>query len=207
MKILSVAWLAAALALQPALAEEPKPSEQSINQLFAVMHTSQLLDIYAAQIDATMRASLRQGPEWVQLNAEQQQILDDMSAELTALIKHEMSWESVRPLMVEVYRNTFSAREVDEMVKFYQSPTGQAVISKLPAAMAQAMQAMQQHVSTLTPKLAQLHRETLAALKRAQTRSAQAQAPPPSAQASEPAASPAPAPEAPASPQPPLRRP
>jgi len=143
----------------------------------------------------------------VQLNAEQQQILDDMSAELTALIKHEMSWESVRPLMVEVYRNTFSAREVDEMVKFYQSPTGQAVISKLPAAMAQAMQAMQQHVSTLTPKLAQLHRETLAALKRAQTRSAQAQAPPPSAQASEPAASPAPAPEAPASPQPPLRRP
>ena len=204
MKILSVAWLAA-LALQPALAEEPKPSEQSINQLFAVMHTSQLLDIYAAQIDATMRASLRQGPEWVQLNAEQQQILDDMSAELTSLIKHEMSWESVRPLMAEVYRNTFSAREVDEMVKFYQSPTGQAVISKLPAAMAQAMQAMQQHVSTLTPKLAQLHRETLAALKRAQTRSAQA--PPPSAQVSEPAASPAPAPEAPASPQPPLRRP
>ena len=204
MKILSVAWLAA-LALQPALAEEPKPSEQSINQLFAVMHTSQLLDIYAKQIDATMRASLRQGPEWVQLNAEQQQILDDMSAELTSLIKHEMSWESVRPVMVEVYRNTFSAREVDEMVKFYQSATGQAVISKLPSAMAQAMQAMQQHVSTLTPKLAQLHRETLAALKRAQTRSAQA--PPPSAQASEPAASPTPAPEAPASPQPPLRRP
>ena len=205
MKILSVAWLAA-LALQPALAVEPKPSEQSINRLFAVMHTSQLLDIYAAQIDSTMRASLRQGPEWVQLNAEQQQILDDMSAELTSLIKHEMSWESVRPLMVEVYRNTFSAREVDEMVKFYQSPTGQAVISKLPAAMAQAMQAMQQHVSTLTPKLAQLHRETLAALKRAQTRSAQAQAPPPAAQASEPAASP-PAPEAPASRPPPLRRP
>jgi uncharacterized protein len=206
MKILSVTWLAA-LALQPALANETKPSEQSINRLFEVMHTSQLLDSYAAQIDAAMRASLRQGPEWVQLNAEQQQILDDMSAELTSLIKHEMSWESVRPVMVEVYRNTFSAREVDEMVKFYQSATGQAVISKLPSAMAQAMQAMQQHVSTLTPKLAQLHRETLAALKRAQTRSAQAQTPPPSAQASEPAASPTPAPEGPAAPQPPLRRP
>jgi hypothetical protein len=206
MKILSVAWLAA-LALQPAIANETKPSEQSINRLFEVMHTSQLLDTYAAQIDTAMRASLREGPEWVQLNAEQQQILDDMSAELTSLVRHEISWESVRPMMVEVYRNTFSAHEVDEMVKFYQSPTGQAVIAKLPAAMTQAMQAMQQHVSALTPRLAQLHRETLSALKRAQNRAAQAQTPPPSAQASEPAPSPAPGPEAPASPQPPLRRP
>ena len=206
MKILSVAWLAA-LALQPALAQEPKPSEQSINRLFEVMHTSQLLDTYAVQIDTAMRASLRQGPEWVQLNAEQQQILDDMSAELTSLVRHEISWESVRPMMVEVYRNTFSAHEVDEMVKFYQSPTGQAVIAKLPAAMTQAMQAMQQHVSALTPRLAQLHHETLSALKRAQDRAAQAQTPPPSAQASEPASAPAPGPEPPALPQPPLRRP
>jgi hypothetical protein len=205
MKILSVAWLAA-LALQPALANETKPSEQSINRLFEVMHTSQLLDTYAAQIDSAMRASLRQGPEWVQLNPEQQQILEDMSAELTSLIKHEISWESVRPMMVEVYRNTFSVHEVDEMVKFYQSPAGQAVIAKLPAAMAQAMQAMQEHVNSLTPKLAQLHRETLAALKRAQSRTTDSAALPPSAQASEPAASPAPGQQNPASPQPPLRR-
>jgi uncharacterized protein len=206
MKILSVAWLAA-LALQPALANETKPSEQSVDRLFEVMHTSQLLDTYASQIDAAMRASLRQGPEWVQLNAEQQQIVDDMSTELTSLIKHEISWQSVRPMMVEVYRNTFSAHEVDEMVKFYQSPAGQAVISKLPAAMAQAMQAMQERVRALTPKLTQLHRETLAALKRAQNRAPQDQTLPPAAQASEPAASPAPDPAPPPSPQPPLRRP
>jgi len=206
MKILSVAWLAA-LALHPALAAETKPSEQSINLLFEVMHTSQLLDTYAAQVDAAMRASLRQGPEWTQLNTEQQQILDDMSAELTSLIKQEISWDSVRPLMVEVYRDTFSAHEVDEMVKFYQSPAGQAVISKLPGAMAQAMHAMQQRVGSLAPKLTQLHRETLAALKRAQHRAAQTPALPPSAQASEPAVSPAPGPQAPGSAEPPLRRP
>lgn len=207
MKILSVAWLAA-LALQPALANDTKPSEQSINRLFEVMHTSQLLDTYAAQIDAAMRASLRQGPEWEQLNTEQQQILDDMSTEVTSLIKHEISWESVRPMMVEVYRNTFSVHEVDEMVKFYQSPAGQAVISKLPAAMSQAMQAMQEHVNSLTPKLAQLHRETLAALKRAHNRTTDSAALPPSAQASDPAVPPSPAaPQSPPSPQPPLRRP
>jgi len=205
MKILSVAWLAA-LALQPALANESKPSEQSINRLFEVMHTSQLLDTYTAQIDAAMRASLRQGPEWVQLNAEQQQILDDMSAEVTSLIKHEISWESVRPMMVEVYRNTFSVHEVDEMVKFYQSSTGQAVVSKLPAAMAQATQAMQEHVNSLTPKLAQLHRETLAALKRAQNRTTDPATPPRSAQAPDPALTPPADPQSPASPQPPLRR-
>jgi hypothetical protein len=206
MKILSVAWLAA-LALQPAYANESQPSEQSVKRLFEVMHTSQLLDTYAAHIDTAMRASLRQGPEWVQLNAEQRQILEDANTELTALIQHEIGWESVRPMMIEVYRNTFSAHEVEEMVKFYQSPAGQAVISKLPAAMAQAMQAMQERVSSLTPKLGQLQRETLAALERAQSRAAQAQTLPPSAQASGPAASPARDPQTPAAPQAPLRRP
>ena len=170
-KVLVVAALIM-LAVPPAFAEAAKPTEESVNQLFAVMHTSELLDSYVTQIELAMRTSMHQRMQGAQLNPEQQQIMADMGAELVGLLKQEVNWESMRPMMVEVYRNTFSQREVDDMLKFYQSPSGQAVISKLPAAMKQATQAMQEHVSTLTPKIMQLQKDTLAALKRAQERAA-----------------------------------
>ena len=99
---------------------------------------------------------MRQALERVQLNAEQQQFMDDIGSELVALLKNEINWDSMRPMMTEVYRNTFSQHQVDDMLKFYQSPSGQAVIAKLPEAMKQATQAMQEHISTLTRRIVQL---------------------------------------------------
>jgi hypothetical protein len=161
----------AGLALQAGAAPpDARPTEDSVNRLFEVMHTSQFLDNYLAQVDTMMRSSMRQALHGEQLNAEEQQIMEDMSSELASLVRHEVSWESMRPVMVEVYRNTFSQREVDDMLKFYRSPSGQAVVTKLPAATQQATQTMQQHVSTLMPKIMQLQRDTVAALKRAQER-------------------------------------
>ena len=184
-----VAALLAVLLWQPALALDARPSEDSVNRLFEVMHTSQLLDNYLAQVDGTVGRSVRDSLQGAQLSAEEQQILADMRAELQSLIKQEVSWDSIRPLMIEVYRNTFTQHEVDAMLKFYESPVGQAVTAKLPAAMNQGMQAMQERVSALTPRLLQLQRETVAALKRAHDR--QAAAPPPGD--SQPAQTPSPA--------------
>src|SRR5215469_5664355 len=139
----------AGLAFQAGAApQDARPTEDSVNRLFEVMHTSQFLDNYLAEVDTMMRSSMRQALHGEQLNAEEQQIIEDMSSELASLVRHEVSWESMRPVMVDVYRNTFSQREVDDMLKFYRSPSGQAVVAKLPAATQQATQTMQQHVST-----------------------------------------------------------
>jgi len=49
----------AVFASQAALAQDAKPSEASIRQLFEVMHSSKLLEAYVTQIDGTVRASMR----------------------------------------------------------------------------------------------------------------------------------------------------
>lgn len=183
-----VAALIAALALHAAGAQEVQPSEASVRQLFEVMHTRTLLDSYIGQMDQTIQASMRQALKDTQLNAEQRQILDDMRGELVGMLKEELDWSSLEPQLIEVYRRTFSAAEVQAMVRFYSSPTGRAVITKLPVAMQQMMQFMQQRVSTLIPKIAQMQKETDAALKRAAQRQTpeQTPAPEPSPQLSPP---------------------
>ena len=193
----------AVCASQAAYAQDAKPAEQSVRQLFEVMHSSNLLDAYLTQIDGTVRASMQQALAGQQLNPKQKKILEDMGREIGSLVKAELNWSAIEPMMIEVYRNTFSQHEVDGMLTFYRSEVGQAVIAKLPAAMQQSMTSIQSHVKTLTPKIVQLEKDTAAQLKAAAEAQPAAQSP----QGSEPPprAPPPPQTPPPASPQPPQR--
>jgi uncharacterized protein len=150
-----------------ALAQDAKPSEASVRQLFEVMHSSKLLDSYVTQIEDTVRASMQQAFAGQQPTPKQQKIMDDLGHSIAALVKEELNWASFEPMMIEVYRNTFSQHEVDGMLRFYRSEAGQAVIAKLPTAMQQTMASMQSHVKTLTPKIVQLEQDSAAQLKAA----------------------------------------
>ena len=89
-----------------------------------------------------------------------------MRANMAALISEDFSWNVMEPLYVKVYQETFSQSEIDGMVSFYSSPTGQAVVDKLPLAMQNAMSAMQERVmKTLVPKLQQMAQDTAARIK------------------------------------------
>ncbi len=164
---LAVTVVFAVFAAQAALAQDAKPSEASLRQLFEVMHSSKLLDAYLTQIDATVRASMQQAFAGQQPTPKQQQIMETLGRSIAALVKEEMNWATFEPMMIEVYRNTFTQHEVDGMLTFYRSEAGQAVIAKLPTAMQQTMTSMQSHVKTLTPKIAQLERDTAEQLKAA----------------------------------------
>jgi len=169
----------AVFASQAAYAQDAKPAEESIRQLFEVMHSSGLLDAYLTQVDTTVRASMQQALAGQQVNPKQKKILEDMGREIGSLVKAELNWSAIEPVMIEVYRNTFSQHEVDGMLKFYRSEVGQAVIAKLPTAMQQSMTSIQSHVKTLTPKIVQLEKDTAAQLQAAAEPPAQGAQPPP----------------------------
>ena len=192
---LVVTLVFAVFAAQAALAQDAKPSEASVRQLFEVMHSSKLLEAYMTQIDSTVRASMQQALAGQQLNPKQKKILDDMGRQIDSLVKAQLNWPAIEPLMIDVYRNTFSQHEVDGMLAFYRSEAGQAVIAKLPTAMQQSMTGIQSHAQALTPKIVQLEKDTAAQLKAA----ADPQPAAPSAQGAQPAQPPPPQPQ----PQPP----
>ena len=176
---LVVTLVFAVFAAQAALAQDAKPSEASVRQLFEVMHSSKLLEAYMTQIDSTVRASMQQALAGQQLNPKQKKILDDMGRQIDSLVKAELNWPAIEPLMIDVYRNTFSQHEVDGMLAFYRSEAGQAVIAKLPTATQQSMTGIQGHAQALTPKIVQLEKDTAARLKAAADRPQGAQPPQP----------------------------
>jgi hypothetical protein len=164
-RFLAAAVLALA-ALQCALADE-KPSEDSLRELIAVTGGKKLVDGVFGQVDAMMQKSTQEALAGRQVTADQQRILDDMRAKALALFKDTVGWETLEPMIIEIYAKTFTQQEIDGMLKFYKSESGQAVIAKLPLVMQHSMTLMQNRMQVLMPKLQELQQETVAELSAA----------------------------------------
>jgi uncharacterized protein len=169
----------ALIASHTALAEDAKPSADSVKQLFAVMHTSGLIDNLMDQVEATVRGGMSQAVAGQQPNAQQQKILQDMQKKIYALVEEQLDWKQIEPVLVEVYRSHFTQHEVDGMLQFYRSDVGQAAITKLPTVTQESMQQVQGRLRTVTPKIAQLEKDTAAQIKAAGEQPAAAPAAPP----------------------------
>jgi uncharacterized protein len=182
-----VVAMIAALVAAPTLAQDTKPSEASIKQLFGVMKADSMIDSMMTQINAQSRAMLTQGLAGRQLNDEQRKIITDRQEKIQSLLREELSWAKLEPLMIEVYRDNLTQKEVDGMLKFYRSESGRAYVEKMPAITQEVMQKMQGLVQDMRPKLMELEKESAEEVRAAA--SPQSTAPP--------------APQPPQSPQPP----
>jgi hypothetical protein len=133
-----------------------------------VMESRKLVDGVMGQIDANMQASMKQALAGQELTAKQQEVADQMRAKMVGVFKDEMKWETLEPMMVDIYQKSFSQQEVDGMIKFYKSKAGHAVIVKMPVVMQNTMQIVQQKMGSLMPKIIQLQQDAIAQVKAAE---------------------------------------
>lgn len=148
-------------------AQESMASEASIRELLVLTDAKKMLDGMWAQMDSIMEASMKQALAGQTVTATQQTILDDMRKKMVALMQDELSWAFFEPLMIDIYRTSFTENEVQGMLQFYTSPAGKAVMAKMPAIMQASMQAAQGRAASLQPKMRKLQEETLRKLEEA----------------------------------------
>ena len=70
-----------------------------------------------------------------------------------------MPWDEMLQAMVPAYQKHFTKRDMETLVAFYSTPTGQKVLRELPAIMSEAMESMmpimQKHVEAVNKQLQQ----------------------------------------------------
>jgi hypothetical protein len=81
----------------------------------------------------------------------------------------EFSWDNMKPFMVTVYSEVFSDQEIDDMIAFYKTPTGQAVVAKTPMVFEKSMQHFQVRMNGLLAELQKTLRDELAKAAPAKT--------------------------------------
>jgi uncharacterized protein len=159
-----VALVAGLLAAGLAHADTTPPSDASIHKLMDVMHASALMDGMMGQMKNIMQQSAVQAAGHP-LDAKEQQILSDNIGKLAGVMQQQLSWSKLEPAMTDIYRKNFSQKEVNDLLVFYQSPTGQAMIAKMPEVMQESMQIGQAQVRAVLPQIQQISQEMTQQLK------------------------------------------
>ncbi len=142
-----------------------KPSEKSIKELLRVTESQKMVDGMYGQMDNYMKTFMQQAIKDQPLTQEQQKQLGDMQARMIAIFRQEMNWENLEPLVTKIYRDSFTQQDVDGMLAFYTSSSGQAVIKKMPLVMQNTMNEMQKLMGPITQKILKMEEEFISEMK------------------------------------------
>jgi hypothetical protein len=149
----------------PSPAPSAPPSEASIRQLLEVAQAHKLVDSVMAQMDNLAQQTIAQATKGQQISPKVQKDIDRRRVELAAMMKELLDWKKLEPMYVRIYQKTFSQQEIDGMLAFYKTPAGQAVLSKMPAAMQNTMDEMQAAMGPVMQKMEQMQQDVVAEIK------------------------------------------
>ncbi|OQA32666.1 MAG: hypothetical protein BWY57_01787 [Betaproteobacteria bacterium ADurb.Bin341] len=94
---------------------------------------------------------------------------------LVRIFQEEASWEKLEPIYLKIYADLFTQEEVDGMLAFYKSPTGQAMIKKMPAVTHSSMREVQGRLQPIMAKMSALLQEETAAFSKEEQKKKEAQ--------------------------------
>ncbi|HET7868584.1 MAG TPA: DUF2059 domain-containing protein [Burkholderiaceae bacterium] len=159
-KLLAFAALLASLNAHAAPA-----SEESVEKLLVATKVESMLDTLYTGMEQTMRQVMKQSIQGKKVSPEQQSVLDAVPVKFAAFMREEVSWQKLKPAYVQLYRETFEQEEIDGLIAFYASPTGQAFVNKMPVVMQKSMAISQSLMQSLLPKMTAAIKEAITEAK------------------------------------------
>ncbi len=129
------------------------PSDASIATLLSVTQSDKMMDTLYANMEQMIRQGMQAATKGKALTAQQARVMELAPARLAKVMREEITWAKLEPMMVQIYRDNFEQAEVDGLIAFYQSPVGQAFVAKMPVVMQRSMEASQQQLQAFMPKL------------------------------------------------------
>jgi uncharacterized protein len=132
--------LAAPVSLARQNSNDAPASKADVERFFEAMHTRELIN---AMMD-TMRKQMRQIIH--EQVAKQQNLPPGFEAQEVKGVDEmlrNLPIEEILQAMIPVYEKHFTKRDIDDLVAFYSSPTGQKMLKELPAVTAESMQVSQ----------------------------------------------------------------
>lgn len=157
--------LALATLVAPAWSADAPPSDASIHELLDVTQARQLVDGISGQFNGMLKKAIAQTQGDTPLDAGSQQIVDRAVDRMAEMFKQNMSWTQLEPQMVEIYRTSFSQQEINDLLVFYRSPSGQAVVRKMPLVLQQSVAVSQTRVQAMMPQIQKITAEMVQELK------------------------------------------
>jgi len=152
--------LAGVLLAGPALADSSPASDESVRQLLELTDAHKLIDAAKAQVNAMVSAALQDAAQGKTLTPARQAVVERMHAKM-------LNWDTLLPMYMRIYQESFTQDELDGMTAFYKTPAGQAVVRKMPLVMQRVLGEMQVMLKPMQEKIREIQQQTVRELQQA----------------------------------------
>jgi uncharacterized protein len=149
-RILTLFLLAALTTLS---SQAAPPSRESIDRLLVLTKIEKVRDAVLVQIDHFMRLGIQRALQGQTLTLEDQEEIDAINTKMSSAVRDSFSLPMLRGLYEKAYAETFTQEEVDGLIAFYGSPTGQAFAEKQPLVIQNTTRLIQQRLGAITAKI------------------------------------------------------
>lgn len=128
-------------------AKDTETVEAARDLLASINFEQTITDSIEASLDAQMREFAQMGlpPEGIKV----------MKKEMFSFFLEVMTYEKMEPEVVKIYAEAFTAEEMRELIKFYETPVGKKTIQLLPQLTTKAMVIGQNMVQERSQELQQ----------------------------------------------------
>jgi hypothetical protein len=142
---------------------DPPASKADVERYFEAVHVHEMMTQMVQSMMGPMHQMIHEqferDKDKLPPNFEERmnKMLDDMMA--------NMPWDDLIQAMIPAYEKHFTRSDMDALVAFYSTPSGQKILRKLPAVTAESMQTampiMQKYMEGMTDKIQQQMAEML----------------------------------------------
>jgi hypothetical protein len=157
--------LSCSIALSVGFAADNPPSEASIKQLLEAGQAHKLLDAMVGQMDAYMKQAMQQATQGQRITPEIQKDIERRQTEMMTAMKEVLDWNKLEPMYVRIYQKSFTQGEVDGLIAFYKTSTGQALLSKMPVVMQNTLNELQQMMQPMMQRIGRMQQEVVAEIQ------------------------------------------
>ena len=130
-----------------------------IHEYFRVAKLDLLSEQMKKQVIDQMNSGMLQQMVNVKLSPEQQKTQKEFTDKIQNLVFSAVSWDKLEPQYTKIYADAYSEQQLDDILAFYKSPTGQAMVEKNPVILKESSAVAQQHLEAVMPELERLMKE------------------------------------------------
>ncbi len=164
-RLLTVVALFSSVASSLVIAADTPPSETSIKELLEAGRTRQLVKTMLEQMDSYMKQIMQQATQGQRVSPKIQKDIDNSQTEMMRTVREVLDWDKLEPMYVRVYQKSFTQDEVNGLIAFYKTPTGQALLTKMPAVIQNTFDEVQKLMQPMMQRMHQMQQEIVAEIQ------------------------------------------
>ncbi len=155
MKIAVLPLALLALTVVPAAHADDASKRTKIAELLTVLKVNQVPEQILAGANQQAEA-LGHHEFGATETADQQKQVADLRAKVGALITSAVDWKIIGPDFVSAYAAAYTEPEIDGILAFYKSPSGQALLKNGPELGQKSSQIVQGRMTSIQPQLREI---------------------------------------------------